>query len=484
VKCDGDRVCDEATGACVRTDAGVVDDGGTTDAGPIACSPACTSPQVCDTTSGRCVECVSNSDCSCPTTQCNAQGLCEAPTGDAGVPAGGEACTSALSVNTCGQTLSFSVDLSTARDDVVGSCGLASGGGKDLLWALELDSTYDVRVTAKKATGSQAEPVVSLRRNCDQGQELACSDSLSGTASFRVKSLAPGFYTLVVDSFEAASSGRVDVTVEFLTPTQPANETCSTAATLPADTDVTVDLSTAIDDLQVTCNTAPNSADAVFRLDVPTVSDVFLTALGTTGVNPVLALRSTPCATGTQVACMNAQAGTAESLVVRSLPAGTYFVVLERVGPAVGSVTVRASVTTPTPPPANDSCTAPRAITFPTGTTSVSFSVDTSLAKDDHVGSCNTQLDSAEVVYSLTVGTQRSVVVSAQASAGSSALPVLYLRGGGCTDAQGTELACVNAAPSPSVLNAPLSAGTYFLFVEGLGPAGGGPTDVTVTLTP
>ena len=27
VQCDGNRVCDEATGACVRVDGGVVDDG-------------------------------------------------------------------------------------------------------------------------------------------------------------------------------------------------------------------------------------------------------------------------------------------------------------------------------------------------------------------------------------------------------------------------------------------------------------------------
>ena len=488
VTCDGNRVCDEATGACVRVDGGVTIDGGT-DGGPVACVPDCVSPQVCDTATGRCVECRSDSDCSCPTTTCGAQGLCELPSPDGGAPVAGESCTTARAVNTCGQTLAFSANLSTARDDVVSSCGAASGAGKDLMWALELDTTFDVRVTVKPSAGSLAQPVVSLRRNCDQNQELACSDGLGGTASFRVKSLPAGFYTLVVDSFDAASSGRVDVTVEFLAPTAPANETCATAAVLTPGTDVEVSLGAADDDLQVSCNSAGNSPEAVWRLDLPAASDVFLTASGSpdAGVDPVLALRRAPCAAADQVACVDNLSTGSETLVARNLAAGTYYVIVENYGrPQASPVTVRATVTGPTPPPSNNTCAAPRAITFAPGSSTATFTTDTSIATDDTAGTCNTEPGSPETVFALTLGATKLVTVSAAAHAGNPTVDaVVYLRGTACDAVTGMELACDDALPpGPDTFSLTLDPGTYYLFVEGYGAAGAGPTDVTVTLAP
>lgn len=489
VTCEGGRTCDEATGACVggATDGGATDAGsdGGTDGGFGACVPDCVAPQVCDTSTGRCVECFTDAHCACPTTVCGASGVCELPAADAGVPAGGEACASAPLVNSCGQNVSFTADLAAASDEVVSSCGTASGGGKDLLWTFRLDATFDVRVTAKPSAASPAQPVVSLRRDCQANQELACADGLGGAASFLLKSLAPGSYTLVLDSYDAATSGRVDVTVDFLPASLPPNETCATAAALPFDTDVTVDLSTASDDLQVTCNGTANSGDAVYELTLSEARDLFVTATSTANLNPVLALRRAPCASGSQVTCFNAVTAGSETLVVRNLEAGTYFLVVERVGLAVGAVTLRATTAVPSPPPANDTCAAPRAITFPAGSTTTSFTIDTSLATDSTAGSCNTEPTSPEVVYSLTLTASRRVSVTATAAQGAATAPVLYLRGTACDEASGVEFGCERPAlPAPTVLSAPLTAGTYFLFVEGLGPGGAGPTDVTVTLGP
>ncbi|MEW5739696.1 MAG: hypothetical protein AB1938_12255 [Myxococcota bacterium] len=492
VTCDGNRVCDEATGACVRVDGGMPMDGGVDsgvdaglDAGQV-CVPDCVAPLRCNATTGQCVECFSSSECACPTTVCSAAGVCELPAPDAGlVPPGGESCTTALTIDSCGQSVTFTADLSAARDDVVASCGEASGGGKDLLWAVRLDTAMDVRVTARRPAGSLAEPVISLRRNCDPSEELACVDSLSGSTSFRLRSLPAGLYTLVVDGFAAASSGRVDVTLDFSAPSQPPNEGCGTAALLSPGVDTTVDLSIADDDVQVSCNQTPSSGDAVYRLELASQSDVTVTATGTTGVNPVLALRRAPCAAADQVKCANALAFANETLIARNLPAGTYFLVVERVGLATGFVTVRATVTAPTPPPPNDSCAAPRAITFPVGVNTTTFTVDTSVALDDEAGTCNGQPDSPETVYSLTLGTQRVVTVTARATPGFTANPVLYLRGGGCDALSGTEVQCVDAATTGAeTLTATLNPGTWFLFVEGFGAAGAGPTDVTVTLGP
>lgn len=488
VTCEGGRTCDEATGACVggATDGGATDGGsdGGTDGGGGVCVPDCVAPQVCNPGTGQCVECFSNADCACPTTVCGASGLCELPAADAGLPPGGEACASAPIVNTCGQTIAFTADLATASDEVVSSCGTASGGGKDLLWTFRLDAAFDVRVTAKPSAASQAQPVVSLRRDCQTDQELACADGLGGTATFLLKSLAAGSYTLVLDSYDAASSGRVDVTVEFLPASLPPNETCATAAVLAPDTDVTVDLTTASDDLQLSCNTAANSGDAVYELTLTEASDVFISATATGAVDPVLALRRSPCASGGEVTCFDVGSGPAETLVARNLAAGTYYVIVERYGATGGTVTVRATLTAPSPPPPNDTCAAPRAITFPSGATSTTFTVDTSLATDSTAGSCNTEPNSPEVVYSLTLTASRLVTVSAIANGSSATDAVVYLRGTAC-DETGTELACDDALPpGPDGFSLPLTAGTYFLFVEGFGPGGAGPTDVTVTLGP
>lgn len=495
VTCDGNRVCDEATGACLPTDGGVVADAGVPDAGGadggLACTPACVSPLVCDTSSGRCVECFTDADCACPTTRCDtAAGQCVLPDPDAGltVPPGGETCTTAPALNTCGQAVTFTADQSAARDDTVGSCGAEPGGGKDLWWGLTLSATFDVQVTARPSAASQAQPVISLRRGCDADAELACRDGLGGAASFRVKSLPAGSYALIVDGYDAAASGRVDVTVELLPPTLPSNEACGTAADLAVDTDVTVDLSTADDDVQVTCNTVGGSPEVVYRLDLPAAGDVFVTATGEAdaGVDPVLALRRAPCAAADEAACVDFLASGTETLTARNLEAGRYFVVVENYGrPAAAPVTVRASVGPPTPPPANDTCAAPRAITFPAGMNSVTFTTDTSLALDDTAAGCNTEAGSPETVWALTLGTTQRVTVAAQASAGAATDPVVYLRGTACDEATGMELACADVAPpGPDTFSLVLDPGTYFLFVEGFGAAGAGPTDVTVTLGP
>lgn len=496
VICSGNRVCDESSGACLPVDGGTPDaggqDAGQQDGGVTGCVPACTGSSKCDLTTGQCVECLSDADCACPVPVCSAAKVCSAAAPDAGlaIPPAGETCETAPALRTCGGTVTFSVDLTNARDDVEARCLAPSSGGHDVLYSLVLDATFDVRVTARPPTGSRAQPIVSLRRACDAAQELACSDGLGGSASIYLKSLAAGSYTLVIDSYDAASAaGVVDVTVEYLPATLPPNETCGTAAPLPTDgTSVRLELAGASDDLAVSCNPRADSPEGVYRLDLAAPGDLSVTVSGSpdAGVDPVVALLAAPCESAATIACVDYSASLSETLTARNLDAGTYFLVVENYGRPGAGVDVQARLSAPTPPPPNDTCAAPRAINFPSGMNSVTFTIDTSAALDDMSGSCNAEPDSPEVVYSLTLGATRDVTVSTVAASGASADAVIYLRSAPCDGSSGsTELACADALPpGPDTFTRTLPAGTYYLFVEGYGPGGAGPTEVTVTLAP
>ncbi len=356
--------------------------------------------------------------------------------------------------------------------------------------SLVLDATADVSVTATASAGSAAEPVVYLLdAACTSASEYACADSLTGSAHFTLKSLPAGTYTLVVDSYSASAVGLVDVAITFGAPTLPANETCATAAPLPIDGGtVQVDLSTATDDLQISCDQASVTPDVVYAFQLTTPADVVVTASGS-GANPSLALRSAPCRTGAELQCANAQTNGTETLRRRSLTAGTYFVVVQNSGTlgAPTPVTVKAVATTPLPPPPNDTCSAPRDLAFAAGSTVASFSVDTSAATDDYQSSCNALPDSPEVVYALTLGTRRTVTVTARSAPNAGSQPSISLRSAPCDGSSdaGTlvELACSNGTPTSAFIQV-LDPGTYYLVVEAQGAQGAGPTDVTVSLTP
>ncbi|MFZ5468170.1 MAG: hypothetical protein ACOZIN_01930 [Myxococcota bacterium] len=116
------------------------------------------------------------------------------------------------------------------------------------------------------------------------------------------------------------------------------------------------------------------------------------------------------------------------------------------------------------------------------------FTVDTTLATNDFAGSCTSSDTHRDVVYKLTLTTPRDVTVTAAAAAGSTTVdPVIYLRRSPCgSTTAGDELACQDEGAGGDtetfrVLNLP--AGDYFVYVEGFGSIGAGPTEVTVSLS-
>ena len=503
VTCATNRICNKATGACMADpnpkDAGVSDagtkDGGSGVDGGAACVPGCAAGLVCDPATVTCVECFSNAQCTCPAGLCDlVSHMCIENDLDGGafVQPVGESCANAtriiFPVCPSSSRTTFRVDLAARVDDEKGTCTQANTFGRDAVFLIDVPTTSDLTVTTAQAAGSNAQAVAYLRMTpCASGLELVCRDTFGAPISFRSKSLPPGQYALVIDSYTAASAGLVDVTVELLPPVT--NETCSTP--LEASTDggtVTVDLPGALDDVTGSCNSEPDSRDAVWRVTLTERSDFHALVRATVpdAGDPVVYLRDSPCATGSELFCIDS-IGDTETLNARVLDAGTYFLVVEGYGTSGSLPVTLTSWATPAPFPPNDSCSAPRVIDF-TSTNSVRFTVDTLEGLDDDRGSCGTPTSGStgpDAVYSFTLAATRTVTITSESADGGFGVdPVIYLRKGACGRDAGTEVDCEDRGGTPEVLFNALTAGQYFLFVDSYEYGSAGPTVVTVSLSP
>lgn len=522
VKCGAGKVCNPASGFCEAGDGGVTDagsaDSGTADAGMndagsagdggIACVPACSGTQKCDPASGRCVECLTNRDCACPAPACvNGSCLTPAPS-DAGLvnaPPAAESCGAARPFTFLGCTLprsfTFRVDLSGRSDDEQGVCSAAGGQGRDLVYVLSLEATYDLDVTVTPVGAGTAEPVVYVRRMPCSGQELACTDSGGPfTAGVHLRSRTAGDYAIFVDTIDAAGGGEVEVTLTLGTPTLPGNETCLSADPIATDGGaVRADLSLASNDEPTTCNRiGVDSPDLAWRFVLGAPSDIVARVAAVTpdaGVAPYLEVREGGCGMGTVRSCVEPSAAGVAAVRLRSAPAGVYTLVVENRDAisTAGLVDVSVLVQPPSPPLQHDTCAAPRNIVFADGGTFVELDVDTTTASDDENGTCNDPANfgrgGPEYIYHLQLLSPRHVTITASRGASGFADPVLYIRKDACPTATGIELGCsddpVDSAAVETLTSEPntLAPGDYYIFVESYG-ASVGPTHLTVSASP
>src|SRR5262249_28729356 len=154
----------------------------------------------------------------------------------------------------------------------------------------------------------------------------------SAPLTLKVKGRAPGDYWLVLDTFDGSSAGGVDVTVRFDAATFPDNETCATADPLDPDGGrQTVDLSTAENDDFASCN-LDGGPDVVYSVHLDQTADLLVTAVAEgnpgAGISPAIEVRSPDCAGADRLKCRTSFNFGPATVRLRSVPAGTYFVVL------------------------------------------------------------------------------------------------------------------------------------------------------------
>ena len=128
-----------------------------------------------------------------------------------------------------------------------------------------------------------------------------------------------------------------------------------------------------------------------------------------------------------------------------------------------------------------DTCFNAQTVNIPLGST-LSFQVDPTPAMDDYDGTCNTAGRGRELVFHIPLPQPQNVSITATRSAGSSANPVIYVRGSPCFG--GTELGCSDdpgSAAATEFITLLNRSGDVYLFVENYGTSTGS-IDVTVRL--
>ncbi len=494
---DEQPICDVATNTCAALpdggagDAGIKDggtaDGGDAggfqgfDAGPVDASVPL------------------NDDCS---------GVVTLTFDDAGVAKGSG--TTVFALNSSGPFVT------TLADGGLNDAGFASPScstsarnvGRDVVYKYNLPSPTSVRVTVSPTDARGFNPVVYLRRanlcaSPDPASEAACSGPQSGQNILSITSQPAGEYYVWVDG-NGGTSGSFDLEVaQVAAPVAPQNETCATAQALVfdggtavafSDTTLAVTNNGAADPTPTCSGTARAGPDVVYTFELTQASSVKITVTPLNpGYRPSFYVRKPTLCTSAlaadELTCgLGANLGLPASAQLANLPAGIYPLWVDSSSGTKGPFKLEVSVAAPILPPPNETCATAQNIVFPAGQDQVTFQVNTVAALDDHAGSCNATADSPEAVYHLNLTAPKDVYVKAVTAPGFAVDSVIWMRKGGCAADAGIEVpdSCADEAPAVpeevELLN--LDPGDYYLYVEGFGRAGAGPTDVTVQVSP
>lgn len=475
--CDTPSVCNPQSGRC-ELPAGF--DGGTRRDAGVDCTPECAAGEVCNRSTGRCVQCLVNGDCRCPNPVC-VEGQCTPDTTTVQVVDAGDTCANAPSFIACGpKTFTVDTNLTTASPSVQASCAVRDAGAGDVMFNVVLGTPSDLRVSVA-ANGGGAQPVIAVRQQCATDVDLTCRSSQGINTTYRVRRLPEGAYTVVIQGYDRAGSGPALATVAVEAPSGSSNETCLLAERLPLDGGtVRPELVGADDDAALSCNLG-GGPELFYRFTLSELSDVTVTANGTDPLRPALALYSS-CDAASSLACATSSTANGR-LVARRLGAGEYFLAVENQGQAtMGRVELSATTEPSRPPPSNDTCAIPADLIFSGNEATVL--ADSSRGTDDITATCGGG-GSPDLVYRFNVPALATYTITATPQAGSGGAPVLSLRRGQCgatVDGGTSEVACQppTRPGEPVTLTVQLNPDTYYLWVDSTTASTAGAVTITV----
>ncbi|MDQ3031619.1 MAG: hypothetical protein M3Y87_04320 [Myxococcota bacterium] len=346
------------------------------------------------------------------------------------------------------------------NDDYPLSCH-ASGSWRDAAYRLVLAADSDVVITANAAGGSFSTTYVSLVTDCaDTTTTIQCASS-SGTPEIRRRGMAAGTYFILIESSTStATEWTLNVTITTPPAPRAPGDACGTV--VPVALSGTGDMQTGMGTASITstyeldggtsCGGSTSSyRDVYFELTLPNTRDVTVTTNGA-GFH-YAAVQGTCGVSGSELRCRSGSGALAQTW--RSLPAGTYFVVVSTtLNPATVTATVETRPATAIPP--NDRCDG--AITLTDGS---SFN-HTLVGFEDDLASC-TGSGRPDAFYTFTLATSRRVIISASAMSGT---PTMYLAVRNNCAAEPTVTGGCVSTTSPATINQVLPAGTYSVMVE------------------
>ncbi len=366
-------------------------------------------------------------------------------------------------------------DLRNAKDGALGSCGKAGGG--DAVYSFTTNKTYTLVVDVKADPSTpNYRPVVYVRKVCQSGQmadELACDDaSFSKSVSVEVSILPAGTYWIWVDSLNAG--GKFDLTVTLKDP-PPIVGKCMNAPALSFANNVAtvnVDTTVAMNDTD-SANCSGSGKDLLYKFTTNAPQSVTVKLVpnqATPMYAPTVALRSV-CESELwkdELVCNEADKGMTATAIVPNVLAGTYFVLVDGALSSSGKGVLTVTLAAPIPPPMNDNCSMPKALTLGSP-----MAGDTTFATDDLAGAISLACDvnqtqnfpGRDLVYSFTANV--AATMTATLVSDGSWDPTLWMASGTCV-ANGSN--CVQASDKVGnnemeKINFVAAAGTTYYFV-------------------
>lgn len=236
-------------------------------------------------------------------------------------PIAGDLCSSAIRI-TPGTT--YTGTLVGAEDDLAIMCSFRA---PEVVHRFTLAEDADVTV---EVDGGRSYLSADISTACPTSPATSVLCSSGVPARARLRDLAAGDYFLVV---EGTRAGAYTVDVTATSPPTPVvevsdNDNCATAQTIPA-TGGLFHGSTATlmhDYTPVACGSSGTAKDAVFVLTLPTRQRVVASTAGST-MDTVMYMLGASCSP--ELACDDDGAGSGDSLLDRTLEAGTYYFVVD-----------------------------------------------------------------------------------------------------------------------------------------------------------
>lgn len=418
------------------------------------------------------------------------------PTVDNDVCAGVQPLTFAGSSASASGDTTFATNGNVLGDQTPSCSDSARGTGKDVVFSYTLTQAQDVTISVTPTGLSPSyQPVVSVRAaSCTDATrtgERGCVSPLSATqARVSLVNQPAGTYFVWVDgALDTAGPFQLEVALAAPTP-PPSNDSCAAPQVLSFTNDVATasgsTLQAANDnsgyDVSPTCSTSGKQSgrDVVYSFTLAQPKDVALSVTASSGstLNPVLYVRKASCTSqllADEVVCLQ-RVGSA-STTLTSLAAGTYWVWVDSAGSTSGAFTLTATLSNPTPAPANDTCAGAQALTFSGDTATASgttVGATNSNSPTDNAPACGTDFIprrfGRDLVYSYTLTGAQDVDIRVTPATGSAFVPAVYVRSPGqCTSfSAGSEVGCMTETrPAETQLYLPNQlAGTYYLFVD------------------
>lgn len=382
-----------------------------------------------------------------------------------------------VGVGTCDAPLALNLGVPYAGNTSGGvstltpSCG--DEGAPEKVHVLQVHAR--MQVTVRVAAGFDS--VLSLTTGCGAGlRELACNDDYNSDVSRSQISalLEPGTYFLLVDGFDG-EAGPYTIVANGVAPSQGAQ--CGVGApTLTPGVDVHGSTEGRPNDFQGTC-VSPSGPDLAYRLDIGEASRVRLRQ--TAEEDGALHVRSECTRPDSEVACSDDHGDSSLSLITTHLDAGTYWVISDGFDETDGGYyTLHAEVLPDSMVETSDGCAAPQVMT------SSSALTETFRAANQMQGSCGGAAGPEQVfAFDLPAPTRVRVEVLESEFSG-----VYYIRSrcqdstseqfcGGFGDGVGVE------ETQAELTEHELSAGSYFLIVDGTTTSGFGAANVHLIRT-